>query len=1343
MALLLRPPSSRESLTDSLSALGRSRKLYAVFGGVFGLVAIVVALVLLTGILDAVYHLSPLARALSLVLILTTAIVLWIRLVSRALRLRTDSLSIALELEGKFPTLNDALGSSVSFLDGKDEDDKGVSSRLQAAAVRSARRLVDRHEFGSLIPSASCWRSCWACALVIAVAIPIILMNTTSTAVALVRLSDPYGIHPWPTKTQITIISPAHFPLRMAKGDPFELNFTVRGLITERAVIAFRFANGEEFEEQYPLASSADPIDAWAAVVSARIDPARLPGPFSFRIWSNDADTGWHTVDVVPPPRLIPMNGRPTPHFEITPPAYTGLPVGDLPDGSVVLEVPVGTSIKMQAATDIQLSAASLAYLGDRTPIDQVADIAAIGNFQPYSIPAIIALAKSIGSDIPVSLDTDGRILSAAFAPSMSGMYALKLVDMTGLIGTRLIEIRLVSDPAPVVTLHRPTIEKDPTYLNPTAILPINISVDDRLYGMRQLDLEYRVGRHGSIRSVPIQDFRTLARVAPAIGSGLFGTWRYRPTSVLWKQDLALTAFTREDGTPVRAGDIIWLRSAAADWDDVTPAKEPGRSGQMELPDSEANSDNWDIVLRIASPETIEALLQKELAAIRPELLRLRDQQREARQVIQDVTPNIDGSLQPADRARLLSAEHAQQQILGKIGNPNDARDGILAKANVLRETIRVNKLAKSNTITRVEAVAEELGRLADRELQAVIPTLMEARKRGEQPTIPGQEHAVQSHLKTVVRQQQNIENSLNILLDLLAQWGGAGEIRGEARVLRDAMLRQAEEADRLHEKVPPGKAPDGLSQSQRSNLERLAAKTELATEQAGSLLARAARLAAEKDKLASEARSVAGEVHKQSNEIQNKANALPPGVPERSSLQAQANELKGKADDLLANAKKASDEATALREALNVAGGLALPGDIRKAAEAIQNNRQAEGAMLQRSIASRLDRLIASLTEKQSDLVPDLVKLKKAADELDNLANDQDDLRKRTEAAGQITDPARSASELQNLAREQDKLVERARELLQRLRREGENDAARDTQAALDRMETARNDLERGVAPPREQNDAVQRLDAARDRLDHATVAPAEQLADETRRKLAEKVKSLFERQKSRLAEAERIHQLVNLKQGWERAVQQSYVNLAEEEQKLATELQQLEQTFVTLPVLARTVTDAATAMNSTADRITTRLEDFDPDLAFDAELEAANDRRITRLMSLAMRRLESLHEALKPERNQSNPSQNAQPNTPMPATPSPASGGDQELVPPLTQLKVLRDLQKEVNELTADFAKSHPDRDKLDDEARAELQELEQTQRDIAALVEKLTQLFQERKQSIPDAPKLEKRP
>jgi hypothetical protein len=51
---------------------------------------------------------------------------------------------------------------------------------------------------------------------------------------------------------------------------------------------------------------------------------------------------------------------------------------------------------------------------------------------------------------------------------------------------------------------------------------------------------------------------------------------------------------------------------------------------------------------------------------------------------------------------------------------------------------------------------------------------------------------------------------------------------------------------------------------------------------------------------------------------------------------------------------------------------------------------------------------------------------------------------------------------------------------------------------------------------------------------------------------------------------------------------------------------------------------------------------------------------------------------------------------------------------------------MQAEVNERTSAFAQAHPDPAKLTDDERDELKELEQSQRDVAELFDKLAEAF-----------------
>src|SRR6185312_5806073 len=670
------------------------------------------------------------------------------------------------------------------------------------------------------------------------------------------------------------------------------------------------------------------------------------------------------------------------------------------------------------------------------------------------------------GASIPLTVSDDGRVMSANFAPTLSGIYALHMIDETGLHGTRLLDINLASDPAPAVTLSRPSIDRDPTLYVPTAKLAVELTVADPVYAMRNVFLEYRVGRDGKTRSIAVPD-----GVAAALGAHTRLHPLYRDASFL----LPIATFRRDDGTPVADGDTVFLRAAAADWDNIT-VKEPGRSNEFEL--------------HIASRETVEAILQKELADLRPELLRAREQQRDAMEKTEESRPR-SGNLSPADRERLLAAEYAQRQVHGQVSDP---RDGLRAKAERLRELARVNDLPRSHATDRAAAAAEELARLSDRDLAAIEPLLGDARQLAAQPPRPPMDNPVPGMLSRAARHQRAVEESLTNLIDLLSQWGDAGALRGDARLLKDSVRGEEERVGRLPEKVPPGQAAESLPMEQRQDLDRAAGKLDQLADRANGLLGRAAKLAADKEKQAADAKSEARKKEVEADELRKKAAAAPSGTRERNDNEAKAAKAQEEAVELKAAAQRASTEAAALRKAVEAAGGQALPDDLREAAKALRANQQGDSAAKDRDAAERLQRFSEALNEKADDAVPELGKKRKLANKLDDLAAGQDDLRRRTEQASRIKDEAGRVQELKRLAAEQQKLADETRELVQKLQRDRNDDAARDARKALDKMEAARDDLERGMNPANDQQDATEKLDGARDRLDKAEAnAPQE----------------------------------------------------------------------------------------------------------------------------------------------------------------------------------------------------------------------------------------------------------
>jgi hypothetical protein len=1346
MPLVLRPPGSRIGLPSQLANIGTARRRTALLSGVCTLVAVVVGLTLLTCVLDAAFHLPRLARGFALVATLAAAGVAWLRGPAAALRLPTEPLPVALELEERFPNLNDSLASAVSFLSEPDEAPV-AGSRLRAAAVRTAEKLAERHDLARVIPYARLWRSAWLCMAVVAAALPFALWNSGRTVVALARFADPFGAHPWPPKTRIEILAPQPLPFRMPRGEPLDVRFAVRGEIPGHAELAVRLDGGSESEKSYPLVEadprtpvpppSGQPVPQpttgsreRVAFATVRIPADEIPRSFTFRIRANDGDTGWQTVNVVSPPHLIALDGRPSPHLHVTPPEYTGLRPLDLPDGSAVIEVPAGSRVRLRAAANVPLSAAVVVYAGDHSGAD----------------PADVRAPDAPVPDFPVAIGPNGQTMEVTFTPPATGTYLLKMTDETGMTGTRPLDVRLIPDPAPSVTLVRPAPGRDPPVLVPTARLTVQVTVEDKVYAFRRVFIEYRVGKDGPVRTIPLADAQAAGAMMPAI-AGPVGALRPQPTRYEGLFEFPVSAFLRDDGTPLREGDVLTLWAAADDWDDVTvPPKEPGRSEQVQI--------------LIVSKEGSEAYVLSQLGPLRKDIAATRALQRDAR------AKAADGDL--------VGAEQAQRKVRDRVTDP---RDGLKARAELLRETARVNGLGGTRTANRVEVVADGLNELADGDLAAAEPALADARQRAARPPsadtagrafedlglspdyhrslLAAHNAAVKNSLAKAKDYQQGVDDRLSALLDVLASWGSAGEIRGEAQTLRDLILAEARVADALPMKVPSGLPPSALSGEQRAELDRAAGRLDNLADRANQLIVRTARLADEADRAAIDARSLAAARELEAAALRAEASTKPLGSVARRELIARADELSAEAAALRATADKAAAEAAALRQALADAdvdpaevekaltaagggpmiarvpprsgGGQILVNELRDARRELENNRPGIAAAQERSAAARLDRMAAALAEKDTESVPQLAqKWKSAADQLDALAKDQFDLDHKIDEANRIADPAARAEALRGLAPDQQKLIDRGKELSLRLTRERADAAAKDAREAVDKMQASRDTLEQGKAPPKapgkNTSEAFEKLADARDKLDQAGANAPKQQVDERRKKALDRLTALRDKQRQIAADAAKLQQQAAESKGWDRAAQQDYLKLQEREKELAAEVRALAaEEFKDYPVFARFLDDAAGGMDVAGVRVNERVKgiiDADPDLAYDPALEKAKDGRDRRPMELAARRLDQVLEAIS----------KAPESDPMQADPA---GGKPGIVPPLAQVAALRALQAELNERTAAFDKAHPDRSKLDEFAREELKEIEDVQREMAELfsLKEVLQLFEKK--------------
>ncbi len=1264
MSFVLRPPDEVVPLNQRLRGLGRMRRLALVAIGLFTLVAVVGLYVGTVGVLDAWLHLSAGVRALLLAAGLGIVLALHLRSVRTAVRTPTGAVAVAQFIERRYPEFNDALASAATFQERDDGDRSAV--KFRRAVVKRAERMTARHDLAGVVPTGRVWRSLAAMLGTLLLLGLLVLPNVGRAAVAAVRLFDPFGNHPWPPKTRIEL---AESPTLLAKGDPFPLAFTVRGERPPMATLSIKLTGSPPADESIPVAPDSD-------AVALSLLPDRVSRDFEFRIVANDADTGWHAVTVATPPRLTLRDGRPSPQIRLTYQPYTRQRPTELPDGSGGIETIAGTRIRLKAATDRPIVRATLHPEGDLPGLSAANAVAGLAAQNPFAALAATRLSESFADDTPVTLGgPDATHLDADFIPSRSGLYSLRFTDAAGLTGVQKLDLRTFPDPAPAVTLLRPTPGPDPLLRVPTAVVPLNVRADDRTFAVRRLVLEFQVNDH------------PWAELPLVSADGQVPTLDAQRT-------LPLATFRKPNGQPPADSDMITLRAAATDWDDYTVAKQPGRSAE--------------VVIRVMSEESLTAYLQKQLAALRPDLSRAAITQKDAAdktdQAQKAMTP--DGKLTPAGQDKVAQAEQAQRQLRGLLGDP---RDGLRAKAEKLRDVAKANDLPASAATQRAEAVARNLAEVEDRLLLAVEPQLAAAKQANAK---------ADDALAKAAKGQQAVLDKLDAAAEELEQWAAAAEIRGDARQLKDQVAKTSADAKKNAERLPSGTPADQLPAADRASLDKHGDSLDKAAEQAGKLISKADRVAEEKRQQAATLQAAAAAKEQE-------AKRSPAGSEAQKAATAEAADLKDAA-------AKATAEADTLEKAAKQAGRQAIADDLRQAAEAQRNNRDSEAAAAAKSATDRLEKMTADLAEKKADVDELTKKRKAAADRVDGLADRQDELAKKANKASEATDAGEKVAEFQKLAAEQETLRRDTEQLSRKLDREGATDAAEQLRRAAKEMEQARNDLADGRDPKAKPDDALERLEAAKQELDKEQPQDQQKLEREQREQFTGQFKTFLDKQKAAVAESERLTAAAVKAKKWERPLQASLASLAEREKALAEEVRAFAKAKTEdAKVFDRMLRQAADDMQKAGERVAERKDEvvFADPAAFEAESETAADEQTRRPMRAAVRRLEQIVNALKEDEKKpaAKPMGDAAKPMPMPM-PGGEAGQHPNGVPPVAQLKALRDWQKEVNDRTQTFAKDHPDRDALNDDDKDELQEIEKAQKDIAELLEQLLPLLQQ---------------
>ncbi len=1324
-----RPILDASQLRQRLAGLRRRLRIVATIRGVGFLLSVLLAAGVAAGLIDWQWHLPALVRATILVATLTAGIVISYRYLFRPLSAPSDDLSLALRVEDKYPALNDALASTVQFLE-RDQSAASSSSALEREAVKFALGRAAGCDFLGVIDKRGVRWAGLSGGAFAALTLTLILLSPRLAATAFMRLAHPFGGIDWPKKTQLVLDEPR---LRIGRNEGFEVRGRVSGVIPPQATVVFRFEGYSNLVHHCDIKLD----EQGSGQFQTHLSPGQVERNFHFHVKANDAVSPEYAVAVLAPPTLTALEGNPSPQVRLTYPAYTQLPSPErLSPGNGNIDAVTGTVARLRARADRPLRRAWIEYQPEVADVGLADLLKGLDGRKPW------------WETVPAVLDDDRQTFALQFTPTRSGNYVLHFEDETGLSNTRLYELRVEDDPAPTVRLERPSPSRDILQVLPEAELPLELIADDPRYAVRSVYLEYRTGRD--------EPWRRLYLYEPADGPApLLSPWTgaaflagpalpVRLRRFDFHQKLCLTSLRRVGGGSLKEEDSVFLRVCADDYDDVSPDKMPGRSPEVEL--------------QIVGRNALEIVLNREQAAIQQELVRAREQEREAIRKVAEVESRLKKGekLTDADREKLLQAEKSQLQIRERVGGE---KEGLRSDVKRILDALKQNGLDKSAAQERMTDVARELNRLAENELQQIEPRLTEARQLAEQLEDKAREERkrqLEARAKeaekeaavserTAERREREAADSekkaersatenekTREMQEAKRQRQRAEELRQRAKELQ----RQAEGDRRDAQRAPdPDKPRQNLTDARKSQEEVEKTINDLLTRrlepwtssheikgEANRLLEEQKRLQAESEKL-NEREQKEGAAGKMPSEL------TAPQRAELENLRDGQRKLEERTRQLLekmarvadGRAEKDPDTARELNEAAKEAQKDNLVDSLREARARIEQNNLNGASEKQRDAERDLKKLVKNLEDRREAELDRLAKkLREKEKELDDLVREQEELKKKTKEAGEIGDPGKREEELKRLAKRQQELRKKTDDMVRQLTRMRASRAGQSLAAAGEQMAGAGERMNEGQKGEDEQEETLERLNEAQRELQRARKDAEEELGREQITRLADLIRPLKERQDALNADAARTQESVQRKGKWDRALRGDYLRKSEAQKGLGAETLELgEKRLSHAPVFARLMRRAGEAMNDAGERMSAvAKEPVDP--------KELPDAPTARLQQTAQRRLTQVVDALKEAAEKMELAKND-------SGGGGGEGGDggegagrnappSDGIPPLAQLKLLRELQKDINQRTETFRKEHLDLKDIAEKDRAELEAIRKDQRDVAELIDEL---------------------
>jgi hypothetical protein len=397
---------------------------------------------------------------------------------------------------------------------------------------------------------------------------------------------------------------------------------------------------------------------------------------------------------------------------------------------------------------------------------------------------------------------------------------------------------------------------------------------------------------------------------------------------------------------------------------------------------------------------------------------------------------------------------------------------------------------------------------------------------------------------------------------------------------------------------------------------------------------------------------------------------------------------------------------AETIADAVAHAESAGLGQRMRQGAEQLKQNQMGQSLQQQEAIGAQLQEMLDILANRREQELERLVrKLREAEQQMQGLRAQHDGLRKQLEAAHAIQDETARLRELERLAREEQKLQEQAERMARQLERLQAAAASQSATQAGEQMQQAGSQAEQGQG-----QEAAEAADLAQEQLDQAQQQLAEQreqmerdLAREQLAKLEDGLRALVGRQQGVIDETVRLEQERQQAGRLSRGAAVSLKQLAGTQAAVRDETEAMVARATAAEAFQLALRGAIRHMNRAGELLSRRQTD--------AETLAAEQS--------AQRRLEQILAALGAEEAGAPEEEAEQQNA---GGEGGQDGGEGDGLPLVSQFKVLRLLQQEINRRTEELASLYDQSQSLTPSQQREFADLAVEQGELAEILEAL---------------------